>query len=209
MVNSLDKEQLILQTAMDVFIEKGRHGAKMQEIADRAGINKALLHYYYRSKEKLYGKIFEFLIWHNINELLALLDSDLSFPEYLRTFISEYTDLLNKNPKIPLFILKELSEGGAVVKRVLKNLVENGKFDTGKALRVIERGMERGEIVRMDPLQVIATIVGSCLFYFISEPIFKTLFIDEATFDRERFIEDRKEAIYRLLSYGLIPRGGE
>jgi TetR/AcrR family transcriptional regulator len=207
MVNSSEKEQLILQTAMDVFIEKGRHGAKMQEIADRAGINKALLHYYYRSKEKLYSKIFEFLIWHNINELLSLLDSDLSFPEYLRTFIAEYTDLLNQNPKIPLFILKELSEGGAVVKRVLKNLVENGKFDSNKALRVIERGMKRGEIVRMDPLQVIATIVGSCLFYFISEPIFKTLFINEQTFDRNRFIEERKEAIYQLLSFGLIPRG--
>ncbi len=209
MIHTSDKEQLILQAAMDVFIEKGRHGAKMQEIADHAGINKALLHYYYRSKEKLYSKIFEFLIWHNMSDLLSLLDSDLSFPEYLRTFIWNYTDLLKENPKIPLFILKELSEGGDTVQTVLKNLVESGKFDTSKALKVIQRGMDQGEIVRMDPLQVVATIVGSCLFYFISEPIFKTLFVDEASFDRERFIQERKESIYQLLSYGLIPRGDQ
>ncbi len=209
MVNIPDKEQLILQTAMDVFIEKGRHGAKMQEIADRAGINKALLHYYYRSKEKLYSKIFEFLVWRNIGDLLSLLDSDLSFPEYLRSFIFKYMDLLKKNPKIPLFILKELSEGGDVVQMVLKNLVKSGMFDAAKAVAVIERGMEKGEIVPQDPLQVLATIVGSCLFYFIAEPIFKTLFVDEATFDRDHFIEERKESIYQILSFGLIPRGDQ
>ena len=102
MDKDVSKEELILQTAMQVFIEKGRHGAKMQEIADRAGINKALLHYYYRSKEKLYTKIFEFLIWHNVADIYNMFDEQLSFNEFLKKFIYSYIDLINKNPKIPI-----------------------------------------------------------------------------------------------------------
>ncbi len=204
-----NKEELILQTAMQVFIEKGRHGAKMQEIADKAGINKALLHYYYRSKEKLYTKIFEFLIWNNVSEVFNLFDEDLSLNEFLRKFIYSYTDLLSKNPKIPMFLLRELSEGGSTVKAVLKNLVDSNKFSVEKPLAIINKAMKQDEMVEMDPLQFIGTLVGSCLFFFIAEPIFSTLFVDETSFDRLRFIEERKEAIYQTILYGIIPRGND
>ena len=104
-----DKEELIMQTAMQVFIDKGWHGTKMQEIADKAGINKALLHYYFRSKEKLYAKIFEFLISGFVGDLFKLFDDKLTFDEFLRKFIYSYIDLISKNPKIPMFLIKELS----------------------------------------------------------------------------------------------------
>ncbi len=207
MGKNISKEELILQTAMQQFIEKGRHGAKMQEIADKAGINKALLHYYYRSKEKLYAKIFEFLIWNNVSEVFKLFEEDISFTEFIRKFIYSYTDLLNKNPKIPMFLLRELSEGGNTVKAVLKNLVDSKKFSVEKPLTIINTAMQKGEMVQMDPKQFIATLVGSCLFFFIAEPIFATLFIDESSFNRDAFIEKRKEAIYQTILYGVIPRG--
>ncbi|MEJ2055399.1 MAG: TetR family transcriptional regulator, partial [Calditrichaceae bacterium] len=95
MVKPDDKEEIILRAAMDVFVEKGQYGAKMQEIADRAGINKALLHYYYRSKEKLYIHIFKYIFRKIASEVLELLKSDLPFEELLRTFISKsiYLDI--------------------------------------------------------------------------------------------------------------------
>ncbi|HGY55741.1 MAG TPA: TetR family transcriptional regulator [Caldithrix abyssi] len=207
MVNSLDKEELILKTAMDVFIEKGRHGAKMQEIADRAGINKALLHYYFRTKEKLYAKIFEYLINKNLSELFELFDADLPFADFLRFFISGYMDVINKNPKIPLFMLKELSEGGGTVKAILTNLRNSGKLDKNKIVKKIEQAVKDGEIAPVDPLQLIGTVIGSCLFFFIAEPIFKTIFIEEDNFDRQAFIEQRKEAVYQTILYGILPRG--
>ena len=201
-----NKEELILQTAMQVFIDKGRHGAKMQEIADKAGINKALLHYYYRSKEKLYTKIFEFLIWRNVGDLFNLFDEELNFDAFLKKFIYSYTDLINKNPKIPMFLLRELSEGGTVVKSVLKNLTESGKFRVDKPLAIIQKAMDEGHIIKMDPRQIIANVIGSCIFFFIAEPIFNTLFVDSETFNREQFIEERKEAIYKTILFGLTPR---
>lgn len=203
------KEEKILQTAMQVFIDKGWHGTKMQEIADRAGINKALLHYYYRSKEKLYKKIFEFQVWRSVNNLFSLFDEDLPFEEFLKRFVNGYIDLVNQNPKIPMFLLRELSEGGKIVKVVLRDLVDSGKFDVQKPLGLIRRAMDNDEIIRMDPRQVVATVIGSCLFYFIAEPIFKTLFTNEETFDRDAFIEERKEAVYKLLLSGLKPRDTE
>lgn len=209
MGKEISKEELILQTAMQQFIEKGRHGAKMQEIADAAGINKALLHYYYRSKEKLYAKIFEFLIWNNVSEVFNLFEEDLSFKEFLRKFIYNYTDLLTKNPKIPMFLLRELSEGGNTVKAVLENLLDSNTFSVKKPLAIINKAMQKGEMVQMDPLQFIATLVGSCLFFFIAEPLFTTLFLDESTFERAQFIEERKEAIYQTILYGIIPRGND
>ena len=201
-----NKEELILQTAMQVFIDKGWHGAKMQEIADKAGINKALLHYYYRSKEKLYTKIFEFQVWRTVGDTFKLFDEQLNFDEFLKRFIYNYMDLLKNNPKIPMFILRELSEGGKIVKNVLNNLIESEKFSVAKPLAIIQKGMDEGKIIKMDPRQVIATVIGSCVFFFVAEPIFNTLFVDKSTFDREQFIEERKEAIFKTILFGLTPR---
>ena len=207
MDKELSKEDLILQTAMQVFIDKGWHGTRMQDIADKAGINKALLHYYYRSKEKLYTKIFEFLIWRNVGDLFNLFDEHLSFEAFFKKFIFSYIDLINKNPKIPMFLLRELSEGGKVVKNVLRNLLDSGKFSVEKPIGIIQKAMDEGIIIKMDPRQIIATIVGSCVFFFIAEPIFTTLFVDEKTFDREQFVEERKTAILQIVLNGLTPRG--
>jgi hypothetical protein len=74
------------------------------------------------------------------------------------------------------------------------------------AVRILKKAMAEGKIVNMDPRQIIITIIGSCLFYFIGEPIICTVLIREANFDREKFIEERKEAIFKIIYFGLIPR---
>ena len=202
----INTEEKILQTAMDVFVEKGRHGARMQEIADRAGINKALLHYYFRTKEKLYIRIFKFIFNRIAGEVLDLLKSDLPFEEFLRTFISKYIDILNKNHRFPLFIMRELSQGGNVVSGVVKEIF-TPEMSELPAIHLMEEAMERGEIVKMDPRQTILTILGSCLFYFMAEPIIHSVIITDEFFDRQKFIEERKEAIFNTIYYGLVPRG--
>ncbi len=207
MVKPDDKEEIILRAAMDVFVEKGQYGAKMQEIADRAGINKALLHYYYRSKEKLYIHIFKFIFKKIANEIIELLESDLPFNEFLRTFISTYIDILNKNHRFPLFIMRELSQGGQIVSNAL-NETKFLKLDAHlPAIRIMKEAMEKGDIVKMDPRQIILTVIGSSLFYFIGEPIIRAVLITGKSFDREKFIEERKEAIFNIIYYGLLSRG--
>ena len=207
MVKPDDKEEIILKAAMEVFVDKGQYGAKMQEIADKAGINKALLHYYYRSKEKLYVHIFKFIFKKIMAEVVELLQSDLPFKEFLRTFISKYMDLLNKNHRFPLFIMRELSQGGKIVSNAIKEAMPQELSEHLPALKLMEEAMDKGEIVKMDPRQIILTVVGSSLFYFIGEPILRVLLLNEESFDREKFLEERKEAIFNIIYYGLAPRG--
>lgn len=209
MVKPDDKEEIILKAAMEVFVDKGQYGAKMQEIADKAGINKALLHYYYRNKEKLYVHIFKFIFKKIMSEVVELLQSDLPFKEFLRTFISKYMDLLNNNYRFPLFIMRELSQGGKIVSNALKEALPRELSAHMPPIKLIEEAMDRGEIVKMDPRQIILTVIGSSLFYFMGEPIIRVLLLDEESFDREKFLEERKEAIFNIVYYGLAPRGVE
>ena len=102
-------EGIVLAAAKKVFILKGMDGARMQEIADEAGINKSLLHYYFRSKEKLFEEIFKDTFAKFIPKIDVLLSSNKSLEDKIKEFVKEYLELLQKNPHLPQFILQELN----------------------------------------------------------------------------------------------------
>ena len=183
MVKVHDKEEIILKAAMDVFVEKGLYGAKMQEIADKAGINKALLHYYYRSKNKLYEHIFRFIFTKIFKDIIELMNTKLPFKEVLRYFISEYIDLLINNHKFPMFIMREISYGGKIASNVINDVIMNEMNCRYPVIDIIEDAMEKGEIIKMDPNQIIITVLGSCLFYFMGENLIRTVLLTKKSFD--------------------------
>jgi len=200
-------EAKILDSALEVFVKKGRHGAKMQEIADKAGINKALVHYYYRNKENLYAKILEMVFRRFFPKLEKALSPDNTFAEQLRTIINAYVDLLNRNRHIPVFMAKELSEGGETVSRVISGLMQDDKIKFPRLLfEAIEKAIESGEIRKIDPRQFILTLIGSCIFYAVARPIVFAFLNDNDEMNTKDFIEKRKDAIFDILYYGLKPR---
>ena len=85
-----ETEQKILLAASEVFLKKGRDGARMQEIADAAGINKALLHYYFRSKERLFRLVFRQELIDMLTNIFGIISTTDSFEVFLKKFISEY-----------------------------------------------------------------------------------------------------------------------
>lgn len=208
MVNSLvfgEKEEHILNIAMEVFTEKGFDGAKMQEIADRAGINKALLHYYFRNKERLYSHVFKMVFSKFMLNWTDIFGGEGSLKEVIRIFIDRFIDHIKKDPRIPMFIAHELGKGGGTVSSVIaefsKQLPESGPW---KLLVLIARAKEKGEIRSdVDPRQFIVTLLGACVYFFIAEPIITRLFSDPEPFDRERFLEERKESILHTLFHGI------
>src|SRR5680860_1428715 len=117
-------EEKILHAAQTVFIQKGMDGARMQEIANEAGINKALLHYYFRTKQKLFEAIFKKVFKQIFPKIETFILSDLPFEEKLGVFIDNYIDLLIKNPYFPAFILKEM-EAGRIRKMDPRDLMIN------------------------------------------------------------------------------------
>ncbi len=96
-------EQRILSAAKKVFINKGMTGARMQDIADAAGINKALLHYYFRSKEKLFETIFKEAVQGFLPRVNQIFESNKTIFEKIEMFCKEYIDQIRKTPYLPIF----------------------------------------------------------------------------------------------------------
>ena len=103
-----ETEKQILDAAKQVFITKGLSGARMQEIADKAGINKAMLHYYFRNKDTLFKAVFVNTFgqaMHMINEIFT---TEMQLFDKIRLFTDSYISFLIKNPHLPVFIISEI-----------------------------------------------------------------------------------------------------
>src|SRR6476620_11888786 len=109
MVNTRDQstEEKILLAARKVFLNKGMDGARMQDIADEAGINKALLHYYVRSKDKLFEQIFLEVASSMLPHIFSIFQSDDTLFTKIDKFCDAYITTQIKTPYVPIFILIE------------------------------------------------------------------------------------------------------
>ncbi|MBR9974840.1 MAG: TetR/AcrR family transcriptional regulator [Bacteroidetes bacterium] len=209
-----ETEQAILAAALEEFSKHGRQGARMQDIADRAGLNKALLHYYFRSKERLYEEVFTYVFRHYFTRMTTPLRSDGSFAEILRQFIHQYVDLLNENPALPMFMLREVAEGAPVFRRRIGEIAathldpESGDTPLGlpnTILAFFERGVREGAVTQADPFQTMISVMGACIYFFAAFPIFAAV-MPGLEQQRAALTEARKDHIFELVYYGLKPR---
>lgn len=183
-------EQAIFKAARNVFTHKGLSGARMQEIADEAGINKALLHYYFRSKDKLFEAIFRDVIRTFFPQIVTVIISDLPLFDKIRLFVDYYTDLLIQNPEIPGFIFHEVSLNP---ERFVGNIKEIG-VDLSVISAQIQKEAEAGVIFPVKAEHFVANLISMCVFPFIARPVLKgiTGFTDEQYLE---FLRERKEII--------------
>ncbi|WP_340114310.1 TetR/AcrR family transcriptional regulator [Maribellus mangrovi] len=184
-------EEKILIAAQSVFIEKGMDGARMQEIANHAGINKALLHYYFRTKQKLFEAIFKKVFKSILPNIMEMVHSDLPIEKKLGIFIEKYIDLLLKNPFVPTFILKEMNRDPGFLAATLKS----SGIQPREILAMFEHEMEAGNIRKMDPRDLMANILGLSIFPIAAGPLLNILFFDNNKQEYERFIQKRKETV--------------
>ena len=97
--NDKQTEEKIFEAATDVFVEKGMDGARMQDIATHAGINKALLHYYFRTKDQLFNAVFEKIARKIFKKFAPVFDENLTLEEKIRFFFREHIAFLTgKSP---------------------------------------------------------------------------------------------------------------
>ena len=108
-IKDATSEKLILNAAENIFIKKGMDGARMQEIADEAGINKALLHYYFRNKQQLFEAVFMNAFSLLAPQLNSILNDDSSIEEKIIKFTSNYISFMSKHPYLPSFVIQEIN----------------------------------------------------------------------------------------------------
>ena len=199
--DKLTTEERILAAAKTVFTQKGYSGARMQEVADVAGINKAMLHYYFRSKEKL----FQVILSEALNVLspvvLRVLQSDQDVMGKLEDLVSGYIQILLDRPHMPLFVMHELSQNqGKFVTETMKAQQTQPQV-MAFFQQVIEEG-EAGKIRKVDPIHLMMNTMSMIIFPFISRPMISTATgIPDEMF--QPILEQRKEQIMDFLRAAL------
>jgi len=198
-------EQKIIAAATEVFLQRGKGGARMQEIADKAGINKALLHYYFRSKERLYDEVFRRQISAFFDELFSAALEMENIADFLHTFIHNYLDTVSAHPQVLRFVLWEIEEGGEKMVEILhQKLLERG-LPALPIPRLIQRAVNRGELRPVDPVHLMMSVIGMCLYPFIARPIVENLF-PGVVVNSPEFLEKRKTEIFNLVWQGIQPQ---
>ncbi len=189
----INTEQKIIAAAKKVFLQHGMAGARMQSIADEAGINKALLHYYFRSKEKLFSIVFQKAVKESIPQIVKVFNTDAHFFDKIRRFVSEYLEFIGKNPYLPMFIMHELASRPEHLKELLSNI----KIDIDFITKDIQNEVDKGTIRPIKPMHLMVNIVSLCVFPVISKPMMAKFFIPDDPEDNiyAQFLEERKTVV--------------
>lgn len=187
-------EQAILEAAHKVFIRKGMDGTRMQEIADEAGINKALLHYYFRTKEKLFESIFNEVLNKFSSSVVKVLMSDLPLFAKIERFTDTYINLLIENPYAPNFLVNEINRNPERIVNALKGQGVNPNLLRKQIKQEIEAGIIRE--IKIEDLM--ANMMSMCIFPFVARNIITSM-LEMNEEDYRAFLLQRKIEIPKFL----------
>ena len=182
----------ILEAARQEFFKKGFEGARMQAIADAAGINKALLHYYFNNKETLFNEIFEASFRKFIPHVEEMISQEHDIFIIIRKFVHAYISLMQSQPSLPLFLFHEINKDAD---RVFKLIFNNEqptmmfllfqKFDAAQKANLIKP-------IRLE--QLVMNIMSMCVFPFLAKPMMQRVMnFTEPVFDE--LMEQRKQQV--------------
>ncbi|MCD4834691.1 MAG: TetR/AcrR family transcriptional regulator [Bacteroidales bacterium] len=201
-----DTEQKIMDAAKEVFQQKGMTGARMQEIADKAGINKALLHYYYRTKEKLFDKVFEIAFSIFIPRMQEIMLSEKPVFEKIEFFIENYMDLLTKHPYIPIFVINELNRNPQILVNIFEkniDIKENKLFE--KIDAQIQAEVQKGIIKPIDTRNLMTNVIGLIVFPIAARPIIQGIMFENDKKQYDAFLKQRKDFVKDFIINSIKP----
>ena len=207
MKESESTREKIKEAATAVFVERGYDGARMQEIADRAGANKAMIYYYFNSKDELFEAIFT----ENFSTLFEMFGKLFDVPdfnpeEFLPRLVHLHLTFLRNHPHLPRMMAREIHSNNPIVDRVVRQLFkESARPFLDEVQKHIARAGKSGLIRKVDPVQLIWNLIALNLFTFFTEPIMSVVWPDQFA-DTDKLLAERERAIVDLLLYGLLPR---
>jgi AcrR family transcriptional regulator len=194
-----DTEQQIFEAASRIFQRHGYGGARMQEIADEADINISMLHYYYRSKEQLFEKVYQQQMRQFLLYSFELWNVDLPLDEKIKKIIDGWYSFQKTNPKIIQFCMHEMNENPQRFGKFMENLpIEpHPNFD-----RQLKDEIKQGNITNLDPHQLSVSISALILFPFINKPMEQNLHnLDDQQY--EQYLEERKAFLADFILNGI------
>lgn len=204
-----DTEQQILEAARTVFLRQGTAGARMQEIAREAGVNQALLHYYFRSKERLSAAVFQQIASRIFPALVQTLGADVSIDEKIDGLVGVYLDNLSQNPFVPGYLISELHHHPERVQQLLAGAIGADPQTVllpllKKLKKQIDERVRAGTMRRIQPQQLVINLISLCIFPFAARPMLSIAFgLDDPAF--ARFIGQRRRELPDFVRNALRP----
>mgnify|MGYP005961951723 FL=1 len=184
MENNGNVEKNIVESARNVFVEKGYDGATMREIAAGAGINISMLHYYYRSKDNLFDIVFNDVFNRMYGRIFEVISSGRDIFAKIRTIVDIYLDTLSAEPRLPNFIFNEVTQRPA----------RSGRFSghkeyilghIGTFQQQLDEEAQRGTIRRVSVMELFVAMESLCVYPFLTHPLWQKIFdVDQENFTR-------------------------
>ena len=197
-------EKAILEAARKVFTHRGYAGARMDEIAREAGINRALLHYYFRSKEKLFDLVFAQRAREFFLGMVGIINSPGTLEQKIQAIVSHDIDMLRSQPDLPLFIMQELAQHPDRLVRMAAESGGNPNVLMKGFKKTVKEAIDQNQIKAVDGGQLLINIISLCVYPFIAKPMIKAVQeMDDKQF--ERMIVNRKKDIVEFVMNALKP----
>lgn len=203
MSKELSTEEKIREAAKHVFIAKGFDGCTSREIAKAAGMNVALVNYYFCSKKQLFKLIFETAMEDFMLSTVEVFRKDLSLESKMRIFIEREFEFLTMHPDIPRFILSELSRGDKCEfdhAGILDKIASTGVFEE------LLEAQEKGVIRKIDLTNLMLMIMSNCHYPFMAKPLMKYLNSLSEEEYQERLMLQKQYVTEMLIGYLFIPK---
>jgi AcrR family transcriptional regulator len=200
-----NKEQAILAAAKEEFLDKGYDGARTTSIARAAGVTHAMLHYYFKTKEQLFERIFHETMGMLVEGILEVFtQTDKPFKERIAEALGIHFEVIRENPRLPLFMIREVAsrpERFAIIKNVISTFAGNLLI---ALQRDIDQAVAKGEISHIDATTLLLDMISLNVFPFIVKPVFEAATGLDLNVD-SKFWELRKQENTQLIMRRLTP----
>ena len=195
-MSELSAQERIKIAATKVFTLKGPEGARMQDIADEANINKAMLHYYFRNKKQLFEIIFEEKLHKIFGAMELLIFSKDAFENRIRAFVEKQISIVLEFPVMPIFVMLEVRKNPELLEGKFKNIPLDVIRDNFR--KVIDAEVMSGNIRRISLEELLMNVMSLCIYPIIAEPILKYV-LDLNQESYFELIEARKKSVSDLI----------
>lgn len=206
MIEEKTKEQIILEAAEKEFMTKGYDGAKTTSIASAAGVTHAMLHYYFRTKENLFRKVFEEkLVLLKDSILTSFSRTDLPILERIQKGIEAHFDFLAANPDLPRFVLNELISKPEHLRKIVGTIKAIMRNVSKSLQQDFEKEQQNGRLEKIQIADLLLDVASLNVFVFVAYPIVET-FSSSMYGGREQFLEARKKENVELIMRRLVKK---
>lgn len=204
MKEEINTEQAILAAAEKEFIEKGYALSKTTEIAKAAGVTHAMLHYYFRTKDNLFEKVFQEKTRLIASSFAAIVNDDLPFMEKIAKSVEFHFDFLAENPKLPFFVLNEIIANETRKETCKYIFLPTIKQTQRKLSKELKEEIEKGTVCSIEASDLLLSIVSLNAFVFLAYPVVDMI-ANENGIAAKAFLEQRKQENIKMILARLRP----